>query len=62
MRAIHATSRKRMFVWAFAVLTEIVTWSSILISGVLFILKAESVEMIIRSTVAIMVRPLCPSG
>lgn len=44
----------RIILWILAVLTEITTWFGIFCSGVLFILTAESVDMVIRSTVAIM--------
>jgi len=48
---VHWLHRGLAFVCA--VVTEMVTWTGILASGILFILTAESVDLVIRSTVAI---------
>lgn len=45
---------QRLVIFLLAVLTEVGTWSGILSSGVLFILTSQSVDLVIRSTVAIM--------
>mmetsp|Transcript_3799 Transcript_3799/g.13679 ORF Transcript_3799/g.13679 Transcript_3799/m.13679 type:complete len:247 (-) Transcript_3799:458-1198(-) len=44
----------RMIIFILGVWTEVVTFSAILISGSLFIITAKTVDLVIRSTVAIM--------
>eukprot|EP00293_Proteomonas_sulcata_P016749 CAMPEP_0184295004 /NCGR_PEP_ID=MMETSP1049-20130417/6018_1 /TAXON_ID=77928 /ORGANISM="Proteomonas sulcata, Strain CCMP704" /LENGTH=341 /DNA_ID=CAMNT_0026603431 /DNA_START=115 /DNA_END=1140 /DNA_ORIENTATION=- len=51
---LYGNGFKRFAIFFFAVFTEMVTWSGIMYSGVLFILTAPSVDLVIRSTVAIM--------
>lgn len=45
---------KRAAIFVLAVLSELLTWSAIFTTGILFILTSRSVELLIRSTVAIM--------
>jgi len=51
---IKISKLTRFAVFCLAVLTEFLTWSAIMTTGVLFILTSQTVELLIRSTVAIM--------
>lgn len=44
---------ERLFIFFFAVLSEMAMWGFLLYTGVMFILTAESPVLIVRSTVAI---------
>lgn len=50
--SVHYLTRIGIFVCA--VLTEVVTWVMILMSGILFIFTSTTVDLVIRSTVAVM--------
>ena len=44
---------KRGIVFLFACMTEIVAWCWLLVTGITFIMTANNVEMVMRSTVSI---------
>ena len=51
---IVAGSGKRLLIFVVGVVTEIATWGAILMSGVLWIVTSVDVDLVIRSTVAVM--------
>ena len=53
---IVAGSGKRLLIFVVGVVTEIATWGAILMSGVLWIVTSVDVDLVIRSTVAVMLR------
>jgi len=54
LHRIQCPACKRGVIFLFAVLTEMATWSLILCAGILFAFTAESVDLVIRSTVSVM--------
>eukprot|EP00960_Hanusia_phi_P048864 759209-Hanusia_phi.AAC.13 len=44
----------RLAIFFTAILTEILTWSAILVSGILWISSSPTIDLVIRSTVAVM--------
>ena len=50
---IKLTACKRCVVWFFACGTEIAAWCCLLMTGITFIMTANNVEMVMRSTVSI---------
>jgi len=53
-RGLHVSMFKRIIILICAVLTEVCTWYGILMAGVLFIFTSPTVDLVIRSTVAVM--------
>ena len=53
-KPIDAGVATRIGIFIFAVLSEVVTWGMILCSGLLFIFTSNTVDLVIRSTVAVM--------
>ncbi|EKX45784.1 hypothetical protein GUITHDRAFT_152566 [Guillardia theta CCMP2712] len=53
-RSLNVSMVKRVIILICAVLTEVCTWYGILMAGVLFIFTSPTVDLVIRSTVAVM--------
>ena len=53
-RPLKVPFHTRIGIFIFAVLTEVITWFMILASGLLFIFTSNTVDLVIRSTVAVM--------
>ena len=54
VHAIKISGVKRLIIFIAAVLTEIVSWCAILMAGTLWASTAETVDLVIRSTVSVM--------
>jgi len=53
-KPLKVSSSTRLGIFACAVLTEVATWFMILAAGILFIFTSTTVDLVIRSTVAVM--------
>ena len=51
---IRASMFRRSVIFVCAVASEIVSWGAIMLAGILFAVTAETVDLVIRSTVSVM--------
>merc|ERR1719199_1292316 len=54
VHAVKCALDKRCVIFCIAVLSEILSWGAILLAGMLFAFTAETVDLVIRSTVSVM--------
>ena len=51
---IHTGKSERAVIFALAVASEMVSWAAIFLAGILFAFTAETVDLVIRSIVSVM--------